>query len=186
MQDIIFVTGGARSGKSSFAEGIASGYSERVLYLATAVGFDEEMKERIRNHRNARPVTWKTVERFEALGDMAEEPDFKESDVILLDCLSLMLNNRMHYAGIDFGSRDFESFIGFEQEVLGDLGQLAALAERTNKRLIIVSNEIGMGLVPADPVSRQYRDMLGRLNRFAAKMAHEAYFLVSGMPIKIK
>ncbi len=186
MADIIFITGGARSGKSSYAESKAAEFSDRVLYLATAVGFDEEMRQRIRKHRADRPKTWRTMEKFEKFSEIPSDPDFIASEVILLDCLSLMLNNRMYYSGIDFESRNYEQFELFEEGIGQDLESLISMVRAAGKKLIMVSNEIGMGIVPIDALSRQYRDMLGRINKQAARTADEVYLLVSGIPVKIK
>jgi len=186
MKDVCFVTGGARSGKSAFAEELAGAGSAHVLYLATAVAFDDEMKARISRHKDQRPSAWRTVERYDDLGSLFEEEAYADAAVILLDCLSLLLNNRMFYSGIDFDSGDFERYRHFEENVLEDLEKLVALAVKDGKKLIIVSNETGMGIVPPDATTRLYRDMLGRLNKKAASLAECVYFVVSGIPMKIK
>ena len=186
MADIILVTGGARSGKSSFAEAMAADYSSRVLYVATAEYSDGEMTERIRKHRESRPSTWKTKESFRKFSALEGDEDFLGADLVLLDCLSLMLNNWMYYAAIDFSKPDFVQIDRFEADFFDEVDALISLCRDHAKQLIIVTNEIGMGLVPADALSRVYRDLLGRTNRLVSGKADAVYLLISGIPVKIK
>ena len=182
----IYITGGARSGKSSFAESLASEISERVLYVATSEAFDQEMKDRVKKHQAQRPSTWDTVEIFQNLQSLRDEEVFLKAKVLLLDCLGFLLNNLMYYSNLDFENLDFEALDKFEQSVLGEIEDLVKLVEKSDKSLIIVSNEIGMGIVPNDPLSRAYRDILGRLNRRAQELSNEAYILISGIPLQLK
>ena len=186
MSEIILVTGGARSGKSSFAEETAAACADDVLYIATAEPFDDEMAERIRKHRAARPKDWKTLERFSDFRDIQHMGDFLSARAVLLDCLGLMLNNWMYYAKINFENSDFNLFNAFEKDFLDEIENLLNICREKDKTLIIVTNEIGMGLVPVDAVSRLYRDILGRANKLAATRADRVYLLVSGIPVKIK
>lgn len=186
MSEIILVTGGARSGKSSFAEETAAACSKDVLYIATAEPFDDEMTERIRKHRATRPKDWKTLERFSEFKEIQHLDDFLNARAVLLDCLGLMLNNWMYYADINFENGDFNLFNAFEKDFLDEIENLFKICRENDKSLIIVTNEIGMGLVPVDAVSRLYRDILGRANKLSATMSDRVYLLVSGIPVKIK
>ncbi len=186
MAELILVTGGARSGKSSFAETKAAELSEKVLYIATCESSDAEMAERIKKHQAMRPKSWKTLEKFENFNTLEQETDFLSAKVILLDCLSLLLNNKMFYKKLDFDAGEFQRYAAFEEEVLNEVRTLMEICHRNNKPLIIVTNEIGMGLVPASASSRYYRDMLGRTNKLAASLSDQVYLLISGIPIKIK
>ncbi|MEI8215865.1 MAG: bifunctional adenosylcobinamide kinase/adenosylcobinamide-phosphate guanylyltransferase [Eubacteriales bacterium] len=186
MNKIYYITGGARSGKSGFAENIAKGISEKVLYIATSEAFDKEMEERIKKHVRQRPESWKTVEIFSNFRSLEENIDFEEADTLLFDCLSLMVNNHIYYANFDFENIDFNKLDDMEDKIEAEFLQLVELCKEKQKSLIIVTNEIGMGIVPNNPLSRSYRDMLGRLNRKAQEVSDESYFLVSGVPLKLK
>lgn len=186
MSDLILVTGGARSGKSSFAEMKAATFSEHVLYIATAECSDAEMAERIRKHQEARPKAWKTIERYSDFKQLEQQQDFLTAEILLLDCLSLMLNNWMYYSKLNFENASFDLFDDFEEAFLAEIGNLISLCQEKNKKMIMVTNEIGMGLVPADAASRYYRDMLGRANKWVATLADEVFLLISGIPVKIK
>ena len=164
---IVYVTGGARSGKSSFAERLAANSGEHVTYLATAQAFDDEMRERIERHRIDRPAHWPTLEEPlkvpQALAEL--------QGVILLDCLSLWVSNLV--------------LAGLEDAAI--LEQVDLLLEAASSRtLIIVSNEVGSGIVPDNALARRYRDLLGWANQKAAAAASEAYLLISGLPLRLK
>lgn len=186
MGKIIYVTGGARSGKSTFAENQAKSLSEKVLYIATSEAFDKEMEDRINKHIKQRPINWETVEIFRNFITLENNESFKASETLLLDCLSLMVNNLIYYSDLNFENIDFSKLDEFDKMLEAELLDLIKISRSGDKNLIIVSNEIGMGIVPNDPLSRAYRDMLGRLNRIAQEASDEAYFLVSGIPMKLK
>ncbi|WP_420593516.1 bifunctional adenosylcobinamide kinase/adenosylcobinamide-phosphate guanylyltransferase [Deinococcus sp.] len=164
---IVYITGGARSGKSRFAEAWAAKQSAPVTYLATAQAFDDEMRERIERHRTDRPAHWPTLEEPlnvpQALAEL--------NGVILLDCLSLWISNLL-LADLD------------DTAILERVDAL--LAQANSKTLILVSNEVGSGIVPDNALARRYRDLLGWGNQRAAAAASEAYLLVSGLPLRLK
>jgi adenosylcobinamide kinase/adenosylcobinamide-phosphate guanylyltransferase len=166
----IFVTGGARSGKSSFAERLASECGEPVLYVATATADDAEMAARIARHRAQRPTTWVTLE---AAIDPAQRAatELAEARTVLLEDLTLLLANLMA-----------DHAPSAEPRALEQVDQLVAL--RAN--VVLVSNEVGMGVVPAYPSGRTFRDALGRTNQRAAAACDEAYLLVAGVPLRLK
>ncbi|MDA8079633.1 MAG: bifunctional adenosylcobinamide kinase/adenosylcobinamide-phosphate guanylyltransferase [Nitrospiraceae bacterium] len=168
---IVFVTGGARSGKSSFALRQAEGMPGRKAFIATAEAVDDEMEDRIRRHREERSGEWKTFEEPRHIA-AALRRAAESHDVIIIDCLTIWLSN-MLCAGSDIG------------EKTADL--TAALQEaRHTASVFIVSNEVGMGIVPAHELARRFRDEAGRLNREIAEIADAVYLTVSGLPVKLK
>lgn len=167
---IVYVTGGARSGKSRFAEGIAAQSGQDVTYLATAVPFDQEMTERIARHRADRPAHWHTIE--EEL-NAAQAVRQAATPTLLLDCLSVWVNNLLYHEYTD-------------QAVLNAADELLLAAHAHQGTVILVSNEVGLGLVPDNALARRYRDLLGWVNQRAAQASGEAWLLVSGLRLKLK
>lgn len=170
---IILVLGGARSGKSTYAEGLAEAHGGQVTYLATAQAFDDEMTARIAKHRADRPAHWRTAEC--PLDPAAAMRAHADTDCFLLDCLTLLVSNLL--------LADEETAEAHVQSALDAL--LAATAE-TGADLILVSNEVGLGLVPEYPLGRRYRDLLGNVNRRVAAVADHVYYLVAGLPLDAK
>ena len=166
---LIYVTGGARSGKSRFAEGLASRAGEPVTYLATAQAFDAEMTERIGRHRQDRPADWHTLEEPLELAAVLAGLE----GAVLLDCLSLWVSNLMLRG-------DPDELILQATDAL-----IEAQAVRHNP-LIAVSNEVGFGIVPDNALARRYRDALGWVNQRFAAASDEAWLLVSGLPVQLK
>ena len=176
---LILVLGGARSGKSSFAQQLAHELGgERVLFVATAGAGDEEMRRRIEKHRRERPPEWRTLEAQRDVGqailDHAGEPG-----VILVDCLTLLVSNLLVDADDPFAA-------DVEAQVMAEVEGLEACVEQQSGYLIVVSNEVGLGLVPPYPLGRAYRDLLGRANHVLARRADDVYMLVAGIPVRIK
>lgn len=167
---IVFITGGARSGKSSFAMAEASKINGKKAYIATAEALDEEMRQRIENHKRQRGNDWVTYEEPLKIAEVIKEIKGKYS-VILIDCLTLWLSNIMH---IDLN-------IKAEIEHL-----ISSLVTCRFSLVIIVSNEVGMGIVPDNELSRKFRDMAGLLNQKIAATSDEVYMVVAGIPVKIK
>lgn len=185
MGKVILVTGGARSGKSSFSERILSG-SKNVLYIATATAFDEEMRERIRLHQNQRSEDWETLEAFDELEERLAERD-RIYEAVLLDCITVMTTNLLfHHQDFDEHNLTVGFWMDFEKEVQLKLKKLIRKVRTISETFIMVTNEIGMGLVPETPLSRNFRDIAGRINQMLADEADEVYFVVSGIPMKIK
>ena len=166
---LIYVTGGARSGKSSFAERRAVAAGGEVTYLATAQAFDDEMCARIARHRADRPAGWRTVE--EPL-DVPRQVEQLRSDVLLLDCLSLWVSNMLLADWTD------EAMLAAADRLLA-----ACAGVQT---AILVTNEVGLGIVPNNALARRYRDVLGWVNQRCAAASDEAYLLVSGLPVALK
>ena len=173
MPDIYYVTGGARSGKSSFALQLAAPYVKRV-FLATAETFDDEMRQRIGKHREERGEQFTTVEEPVAL-DRALRQLPEGTDVVLLDCLTVWTGNLMHY-GEGKGDEEIEKQIGLFLDAL----------RHPPCDIILVSNEVGMGIVPENAMARRFRDIAGIINQRVASLATEAWLLCSGMPLRLK
>jgi len=169
---ITFITGGARSGKSAFAEKIAADITGRRAYLATAQALDEEMVARIEHHRQRRGSTWDTYEEPLAVAELMKKLSGRY-EVVLLDCLTLWLSNIM--------ARNRS-----HDEINAHLVELISVMKTYSGTCIIVSNEVGLGIVPDNPLARQFRDVAGFANQKVALVADEAYLLASGIPLKIK
>lgn len=185
MGRIVFITGGARSGKSRFAESLFDGKDD-VLYVATALGFDEEMRERINRHRQQRNPAWETVECYRNFARVLHGRLAGRGHMIL-DCITLMINNIMVVdSGVDWDSAGPDEADRIEGEILREVSDFMAVARNVSGVALVVSNEIGLGLVPPTPLGRHYRDIAGKVNQMLAFQADEAYLMVSGIPLKIK
>ena len=174
MAKIIFITGGARSGKSSFAEKLASALGNNVIFLATAEVLDKEMAARIKKHKSKRNSTWKTVEEPININILNKFKNFEGA--VILDCITLWLSNMIHKFGIE----------GAENRILEDIQMLLKTARTSRFTIIVVSNELGMGIVPENKLAREFRDIAGRCNQIIARMADEVYLMISGIELKIK
>ena len=169
---IVFITGGARSGKSRFAEELSRQFAGAKAYLATAQGLDEEMSDRIRRHRENRPADWQTLEEPLKVADCILK-EGNRFDLILLDCLTLWISNLL-MAGWN------------EVKILGEGNRLLEVSRRAKCSLILVGNEVGMGIVPENSQARLFRDLSGFIQQKAAREADEVYFMVSGIAQRIK
>ncbi len=173
MSKIVLFTGGARSGKSSRAEQYAARLSEQVVYIATAEARDDEMRLRIDAHRRRRPAGWHTVE--QPLSVASTLLTIEPGRVVLIDCLSLLISNLL------LAHEDDPAPV-----VEAEIAQLAAAAQKRELTLIVVTNEVGMGIVPAYLLGRLYRDLLGRANQYIAAVAAEVYLCVCGIPVDLR
>jgi adenosylcobinamide kinase/adenosylcobinamide-phosphate guanylyltransferase len=180
----VLVTGGARSGKSRFAEGLAASGQTPVLYLATAEAGDDEMRARIREHQQRRPPGWRTLEVRSnvgrALARLAEVPG-----TVLLDDLGLLVTNRLLDLCGD-AEPTAETAAALDAEIAAEIDGLLDAQIMGGWDLIVVTNEVGLGIVPATPLGRVFRDALGRANQALAARADQVYLLVSGLPLRIK
>jgi adenosylcobinamide kinase/adenosylcobinamide-phosphate guanylyltransferase len=179
MAEITFVTGGCRSGKSTFARRLGESLPGPRAFLATCPSdLDEEMAQRVVKHREERLAgVWETVEEPLRLESVLSKPGSYR--VFLLDCLSLWVNNLLYEA-----SRDNRT-LG-EEDIEGRCRDILAACSQHSYSLIVVSNEVGMGIVPDNALSRQYRDLLGRANQAMARAAGKAVLMVSGIPLHLK
>ncbi|HHW31982.1 MAG TPA: bifunctional adenosylcobinamide kinase/adenosylcobinamide-phosphate guanylyltransferase [Clostridiaceae bacterium] len=185
MGKLILITGGARSGKSSLGEKLAKEAGQEVLYIATAIPFDEEMESRIKKHRETRPANWETVEAYKDL-DMALCDKINNKDAVLLDCITVMVSNLMLEKAMDWENISVAEIDEAEARVMVEVNKLMNIAKKSETLFILVTNELGMGIVPTSKLGRAFRDIGGRVNQLLAKEADEVYFCVSGIPMKIK
>lgn len=185
MQKIILITGGARSGKSSYAEELAKMYGNDVLYVATSIPFDEEMKQRVKKHREQRPSNWETIETYKDM-DNSLSGRLTQKSAVLLDCITVMVTNLMFEICSDFDEITTKQAVCFEEYVMAEMKKLIDLAKKADVPFILVTNEIGMGIVPENASTRLFRDVAGRTNQMLAKSADEVYLCLSGIPVKIK
>lgn len=196
MSQFTLITGGARSGKSRFAEFLAAQPHEPVTYIATAQVWDEEMAHRVKKHQEQRPSTWKLIE--EPLNIRETLLQLKEDKgIILLDCVTLWLSNLLLAGqGAHPSLSNEESPLAsqtdrglyerIEPEIIANVQNVARLAKSINPYVIFVTNEVGQGIVPENPLARAYRDLAGRCNQILARSADEVYMVVAGYPMEIK
>jgi adenosylcobinamide kinase/adenosylcobinamide-phosphate guanylyltransferase len=171
MGKLTFITGGARSGKSSFALKEAERAGGRRLFVATLEARDEEMKKRVERHVRERGDGWDTIEEPVYVAALLREAS-SVYDAAVLDCLTLWLSNVMH--------------VGRNAEEDGDALVNALSQAKADVDIYVVSNEVGMGIVPVGEVAREFRDLAGTLNQKVARAADEVYMMASGIPVKIK
>ncbi len=183
MSRSILITGGARSGKSRFAQELALKSTKPVLFVATATPGDEEMKQRIDEHRKSRPATWRTLEVETHIGKQILE-NINAAQTVIIDCITLLINNVFSQHSPCHGE-DFNARL-LEKEVMAEITELTDCIHRVAADFIIVTNEVGLGVVPDNKMGRLYRDLLGKANQVLAQNADEVYLLVSGIPLLIK
>ncbi|PKN88291.1 MAG: bifunctional adenosylcobinamide kinase/adenosylcobinamide-phosphate guanylyltransferase [Deltaproteobacteria bacterium HGW-Deltaproteobacteria-1] len=169
--------GGARSGKSSFAEKIARDSGKSVLYIATAAAGDDEMAERIRNHQASRPAQWQTLECPLNIGRRLDAP---RAEVVIVDCITLLVSNILLSFREETPAETIMHKVSIEMEEIIDA------QSRISGQWLVVSNEVGLGLVPPYPQGRIYRDVLGRANQILAKAASRVILMVAGIPMVVK
>jgi len=184
--ELTLILGGARAGKSAYAEHLIAGYGPRVLYVATAEAKDDEMRARVQAHRARRPPGWATLEAPREVGAalLAAGPD---ADAVLVDCITLLVTNVVLAQGeekVEAPTVEDEQIV--EAVVTAELERLLAARRQIGLPMVVVSNEVGMGLVPPYPLGRLYRDVLGRTNQRLAAAADRVYLLVAGLPILLK
>jgi adenosylcobinamide kinase / adenosylcobinamide-phosphate guanylyltransferase len=179
---LTLILGGARSGKSSHAEQLAAQRGTRVAYVATAQAWDDEMALRIANHKAQRPAHWLTVEAPMRLGATigAAESMAGDWEVILIDCLTLLASNVILALPEPVETPAAEAALRVE------VNALLAAYRASQASWILVSNEVGLGIVPPYPLGRVYRDALGRANQQIAAVADEVLFMVAGLPMRVK
>ena len=177
------IIGGARSGKSHFAQELALKSAQPVLFVATAEAGDEEMRQRIEEHQKARPATWETLEVSTHIGSRIRQKIGK-SQTVIVDCITLLVNNVFNQYN-DPSSESIDSPL-IEKAVIAEIDELVDCINQVKADFIIVTNEVGLGLVPADKMSRLYRDLLGRANQVLAQRADEVLLMVAGMPVPVK
>lgn len=175
---IVLVTGGARSGKSVFAEKYAAGTGMNVAYIATAQVLDEEMRLRVNLHRQRRPEGWTTFEAPLGAEKVIREAS-EQYQVILFDCLTVYTSNLLLAESAAEPESRFSN-------IMKQVEQLVAAVLNSCATVIFVTNEVGMGIVPDNPLAREYRDLAGLVNQKLAAIADEVYLVVSGLAVDMK
>lgn len=185
MSNLTLITGGARSGKSSFAELLAAYPGLPVVYIATAQVYDEEMELRVKKHREQRPSDWDLIEEPLAISSVLDR--YREDQVVLLlDCVTLWLTNLLLS---EYSEELEEKPLAQDQKekvILDQVRAVAQIAQEIVPQVIMVTNEVGQGIVPDNPLSRAYRDLAGRTNQILGRAASKVYSVVAGYPIEIK
>lgn len=185
---MIIITGGARSGKSAFAERlakrIAGQRSAKTLYIATSLIFDQEMAERVAKHKRQRPAEWTTHEGYRDVGELIRRQS-ADYGVILLECVTTMLTNLLFDEVGDVPPEQMD-FVTVERALNEQVDSLLAGCRDAQCETVIVTNELGLGIVPENRLARHFRDIAGRVNQRLAAQADEVYFVVSGIDMKIK
>jgi adenosylcobinamide kinase / adenosylcobinamide-phosphate guanylyltransferase len=183
---LILVTGGARSGKSTYAERLARQSGRSVVYIATATAGDDDMRDRIARHQAARPVTWQTIEEPLHIAEAVHRGAVL-ADIILLDCITVWLSNWLLRQD-ELSSIESTPSSVYSEGALQEIEALLREAQALNaqQRRLIVTNEVGLGIVPAFALGRVYRDVLGTVNRRLAQEAARVYLLVAGLAVDIK
>lgn len=199
MAKMTFVIGGARSGKSAFAEELAKKYND-VVYIATAEVKDEEMRERIQIHRNRRPFNWKTIESPLHIDSIISALNEKIS-VVYIDCITLYITNMLlnDETGVceeerpltpkkpsDSAGSEWAILKQKQSYILMEINKLSKVCRESKSDVIMVSNEVGLGIVPDNALSRVFVDIAGRANQVLAEEADEVYFMVAGISQRIK
>ena len=176
---LTLILGGARSGKSTHAQRLARERGgDDVLFVATAQALDDEMGVRIAAHRAGRPAAWRTLEAPRHVGEAILQVE--SCGIVLVDCLTLLVSNTV------VALPESASTAEAEAAALAEVEELIAAYRRGMVSWIVISNEVGLGLVPPYPVGRAYRDALGRANQRLAAEADEVLFMVAGIPVKVK
>lgn len=177
---ITLVTGGARSGKSTFAESLY-GNDKDVVYIATAKVIDDEMKERVKHHQNSRPKQWRTYE-----GNYNLSKAIGTEKKYLLDCITILTSNIMYDISKEEENISFQLQKLIEDKVFFEVKELIDEIREKDFNLVMVTNEVGDSIVPSHSISRAFRDIQGRVNQRVAALADQVYLVCCGIPVKIK
>ncbi len=180
MGRLILITGGARSGKSSFAEKYTAKYGKKVAYIATSQICDKEMEFRVRLHRERRPDCWQTYEAPFAAHRAVAEAAAAGCDMLLMDCLTVYVSNLL------CSVEDIEDSVQNYQLLQQRCNELIEAVRGSECTLVLVTNEVGAGIVPANRLAREFRDLAGLANQIMAGAAEEVYLVAAGIPVNIK
>jgi len=178
---LCLVLGGVRSGKSAFAESRVASLGQPILYVATGLAIDDEMKERIRRHRESRPSHWSTLEEPSKLAESLEPllKDRQSPGVVIIDSIDVWVANLLM-------ENESETKSSVEEIVLAATDRLLDLVDASSHEFFMVSSEVGMSLVPPEPLGRRFQDLLGMVNQKIAAAAIEVFLVVAGLPNRIK
>ncbi len=182
---IHLISGGARSGKSNYAEQTVSRFGENICYIATAVAFDSGMKNRIAKHRAQRPDAWQTIEAYTDLEQIIRQ-NVGRFDAYLLDCVTIMVSNLLLDAKLDFDTASEAAIDALEEGVKAEMVGLIDAIRESGDNIVLVTNEIGCGIVPANRMARYFRDIAGRVNQYVASQADRLTLVVCGYPVQVK
>jgi len=175
-KQIILLLGGARSGKSYYAQQLAVELGGKVLFVATGEALDEEMHARIAQHKKDRPKIWRTLEINTDLSKKIEG-EIRDAQVVIIDCITLLISNLLQGKPDNFRAEKF---------VQAEINNLIESMDKLDASFIIVTNEVGMGLVPDNKLGRIYRDLLGKANQLLAAHATEVYLMLACLPVQVK
>lgn len=185
MGRVILVTGGAKSGKSMFAERLVAGLGDHVVYVATGEAYDDEMQSRIALHRTRRPADWTTIEAPYDLRAALEDVS-PSAEVVLLDCLTLWTSNHLLALGDPDDPAWWNSVEVLQGRLLDMLEGALAAAHAARWHLVLVTNEVGSGIVPATPLGRAFRDLLGAVTQQASAVSDSVFLVVAGLGVEVK
>jgi adenosylcobinamide kinase / adenosylcobinamide-phosphate guanylyltransferase len=180
MGKLTFILGGARSGKSSHAQKLAGDSGKAVTFIATAQALDDEMAARIKKHREDRPSSWTTLEISQGIPAYLKNHP-ASTDIYLLDCITLLANN----AFMQFIDNDLVNENQAKAALEKEIDELLTYIHASHQEWIVISNEVGLGLVPPYQMGRVYRDLLGWANQRLAREAHEVLWMVAGIAVPI-
>ncbi|AYD39730.1 bifunctional adenosylcobinamide kinase/adenosylcobinamide-phosphate guanylyltransferase [Clostridium fermenticellae] len=182
MGNVVLITGGSRSGKSGFAEKLLKDKDD-VLYIATAVVTDLEMKRRVEIHRNRRNCKWTTYEGHKNFDIVLR--DYNEK-YIMFECVGTMITDLMLDENCDFENMSVSEIDSLEKKINLEIDKLIKIIRNENRNLIIITNEVGCGIVPEYRMGRIFSDILGRINQFLGQVSDEVYMVSCGIPLKLK
>ncbi|SDY24487.1 bifunctional adenosylcobinamide kinase/adenosylcobinamide-phosphate guanylyltransferase [Tindallia californiensis] len=183
---ISLVIGGTRSGKSKFGETLVSSYGKKILYVATSAVLDPEMSERVRRHKQDRPSDWITLETYRDF-DQNLPPYGDKVEGIFVDCITLMITRlMMEKKDINWDDITQEELIKAEEDIHNEIDKLLISLKKIGKPSVLITNEVGCGIVPEHRMARDFRDIAGRINQKIAKDVMDVYWVVAGIPVKIK
>ncbi|MCE5287418.1 MAG: bifunctional adenosylcobinamide kinase/adenosylcobinamide-phosphate guanylyltransferase [Pelosinus sp.] len=175
----VLVTGGARSGKSEFAEQYVEAAGKKIIYIATAQVYDEEMRRRVTIHQERRPANWQTVEAPQA-ADLVMREAVETADAVLFDCLSMYLTNLVF-------AENTPQEVGKRQSyILEEMDRLLDAACQGKATVVFVTNEVGLSIVPENALAREFRDLAGLVNQRFARRMQEVYLVVAGLGVELK
>nr|WP_207713445.1 MULTISPECIES: bifunctional adenosylcobinamide kinase/adenosylcobinamide-phosphate guanylyltransferase [unclassified Fusibacter] len=179
------VTGGARSGKSTFAEKLVASFGDNICYIATSIPFDEGMIDRIKKHKEQRPSDWDTLEAYEDIHlHIAKRTG--NYDAYILDCITLLVTNLMFKDMPDYDTLDFDGIEGIERMIAEQIDLMVQAMRLADDNVVLVTNEVGLGIVPENKIARVYRDIAGRVNQQLGNLCDDVYLVVCGQAMHIK
>lgn len=178
---LIMISGGCRSGKSSFSQQLAEQVGQKILYISTHSPFDSETREQVEDNKKLRPAHWDSMEQYLCIGDTLKEMGSKY-DGIIIDCVTSLTRSILNDGWNDPMSKD--SILVLENRIVSEVESI--LHSGYEGTLIIVTNELGLGMFPTTQMGRAFREVAGRLNHRVQLHAHEFYFMISGVPLRLK